>query len=190
MLVKFYEDMEKFKELDLPQATCLKEILSLTKLAFGQEFTDKLLTEKHAYVLMDTKNPESAVSLSPEILLTSFEGFDLLLVFPEIEGEVTATVVIAALAAISITVGPTTALIIAVVVNLAISLAISAIASALSPTPEFSTDPQVAQSKKNKSNLFNGAPLVVNQGGSVPLIYGNPFCGAVLISSGVFTEET
>jgi predicted phage tail protein len=80
----------------------------------------------------------------------------------------------------------TTLMIMNTIALLAISTGLNMLMSALSPTPEFSQDPAAAQ---NKSNLFNGAPIVRNQGGSVPLIFGNPYCGAVLISSGAFTEE-
>jgi|688.fasta_scaffold26158_7 predicted phage tail protein len=183
-------------------ASNIKEVVSLLRLQKGDSFADELLNNNYKFVLADSTREDSFVALVPEVVFSSFEGFDTLLIVPEVDGELPAAAVgwaAGALMTASASAGAaggvmasvaafmaTYATAITMVLNLALSIGLNMLMSALSPTPEFSSDPAAAQ---NKSNLFNGAPIVRNQGGSVPLIFGNPYCGAVLISSGAFTEE-
>jgi len=168
-------------------ANSLKEVLSLLQLQKGAEYVSNLVAEEYKYILVNGEDYENMVSLSPEIATSSFDGFDTLLIVPEIEGEepfmIAAVIILGTNASTAAVIA--TAAVLAIATSIAVSMAVSAIMSALSPTPEFSRDP----AKQQESNLFNSAPLVRNQGGSVPLIFGNPYCGAVLISSGLFSEE-
>jgi predicted phage tail protein len=154
----------------------------------GDSFADELLNNNYKFVLADSTREDSFVALVPEVVFSSFEGFDTLLIVPEIEGNEPISITVAAAAAMGLTgtAAMVAAYVMTAVIYMAVSIGLNMLMSALSPTPEFSQDPAAAQ---NKSNLFNGAPIVRNQGGSVPLIFGNPYCGAVLISSGAFTEE-
>jgi predicted phage tail protein len=172
-------------------ASNIKEVVSLLRLQKGDSFADELLNNNYKFVLADSTREDSFVALVPEVVFSSFEGFDTLLIVPEIEGK--TGIELAGMAAVAGALASATGMSLATalfIVNtitmMAISIGLNMLMSALSPTPEFSQDPAAAQ---NKSNLFNGAPIVRNQGGSVPLILGNPHCGAVLISSGAFTEE-
>jgi predicted phage tail protein len=172
-------------------ASNIKEVISLLRLQKGDSFADELLNNNYKFVLADSTREDSFVALVPEVVFSSFEGFDTLLIVPAVEGNepisATSAIAIAASAATSGAISAATAaLIMNTVIMMAVSIGLNMLMSALSPTPEFSSDPAAQQ---NKSNLFNGAPIVRNQGGSVPLILGNPHCGAVLISSGAFTEE-
>jgi predicted phage tail protein len=45
----------------------------------------------------------------------------------------------------------------------------------------------MAQTKQ--SSLFNGAPIIREQGGIVPLCYGEGFAGGVLISSSITSTQ-
>jgi predicted phage tail protein len=179
-------------------ASNIKEVVSLLRLQKGDSFADELLNNNYKFVLADSTREDSFVALVPEVVFSSFEGFDSLFIVPEIEGEfplaLTGLWASVATAATSAGLSAGTAVFLAeaavllanAVLAIGLSMGLQMLMSALSPTPEFSSDPAAAQ---NKSNLFNGAPIVRNQGGSVPLIFGNPYCGAVLISSGAFTEE-
>lgn len=193
MLVKFYGELERYSELEIAKTT-LREIISIMKLHWGEEFTSTLVNNPFIYVVTKgaEENPEISTLLTPEICTSDLSDYDTLHIFPEISGDIPVPFILAAaLASLSgglLSVGAAS-LVLATIGNMLIAMALNMLMSALSPTPEFANDPQVTQNKKNKSNLFNGAPLIRDQGGSVPLIYGNPFCGAVLISSGVFTEE-
>jgi predicted phage tail protein len=171
-------------------ANSLKEVLSLLKLQKSEDYVSKLVTENYKYVLVNGEDYENMIALTPEIATSSFDGFDTLLILPEVEIEGEEPFMIAAVMILGTSASTgaviATAAVLAIVTSIAISMAVSAIMSALSPTPEFGKDPS---SQQQESNLFNSAPVVRNQGGSVPLIFGNPYCGAVLISSGLFSEE-
>jgi predicted phage tail protein len=172
-------------------ASNIKEVVSLLRLQKGDSFADELLNNNYKFVLADSTREDSFVALVPEVVFSSFEGFDSLFIVPEVEGNepisATSAIAIAASAATSGAISAATAaFIMNTVIMMAVSMGLNMLMSALSPTPEFSQDPAASQ---NKSNLFNGAPIVRNQGGSVPLKFGNSYCGAVLISSGAFTEE-
>lgn len=171
-------------------ASNIKEVVSLLRLQKGDEFVNELLDNKYKFVLANSKEEDNFVALVPEVVFSTFEGFDTLFIVPEVEGEEPITVAwTAAAMSIASTTGmtvATTLMIMNTIALMAASIGLNMLMSALSPTPEFSQDPAAQQ---NKSNLFNGAPIVRNQGGSVPLIFGNPYAGAVLISSGSFTEE-
>jgi predicted phage tail protein len=170
-------------------ASNIKEVVSLLRLQKGDSFADELLNNNYKFVLADSTREDSFVALVPEVVFSSFEGFDTLLIVPEVDGETGIEIGMAAAMAMASATGlslGTAMLIINTIALMAFSIGLNMLMSALSPTPEFSQDPAAQQ---NKSNLFNGAPIVRNQGGSVPLIFGNPYCGAVLISSGAFTEE-
>jgi predicted phage tail protein len=174
-------------------ASNIKEAVSLIRLQKGDSFADELLNNNYKFVLADSTREDSFVALVPEVVFSSFDGFDTLFIVPEIKGEDPVSLGLAigwALTDIGLATAGAfvlgNAFAVGLVAAMAISIGLNMLMSALSPTPEFSQDPAASQ---NKSNLFNGAPIVRNQGGSVPLIFGNPYCGAVLISSGAFTEE-
>jgi predicted phage tail protein len=186
MKVNFLGDNEPL-ELN---ANCIKEVLSLLKLLKGNDYINNLLNNEHYFILMDSNNPESAVALNPEVIFSEFDSFDTLFIVPNLEGDIGAVVAGAILGAAAAGTAAFVAItiIVDVIVAIAISMALNLIMQALSPTPEFSKDPSQAQ--QNVSNLFNGAPVIREQGGSVPLVFGNPYCGGVLISSGIFSEES
>jgi hypothetical protein len=181
MLIKCYGVLDK-PEVDLEvKSNNMKEILSLLKLHFGQEFTDTIINNPFFFVLGNSQDEKDLLVLSSEVLFSDFSGYDILHIYPEASGEIVAAAVMAVLA-----VSEAVATVIAVVVNIALSIGLNMLMSMLSPTAEFSKDPAYSQ---NVSNLFNGAPIIREQGGSVPLIFGNPYCGGILISSGLTTEE-
>lgn len=167
----------------------IKGILAGLKFQFGEELTNSLLHDNYKYVLMRGDDPESAIALAPEVLLSSFADYDRLIIVRDLHGETGIEIGAAVAAAIGAT--GVTATVVAAVVNIvvavAVSMAVSTIMQAISPTPEFASDPSEAQ--KKTSALFNGAPVIREQGGIVPWILGAPYCGGVLISSGVSSED-
>jgi predicted phage tail protein len=171
----------------------LKDVLSLLKLQKGEEFTNFILENKFKFVLADSKSEDNFIALLPEVIFSSFEGYDVLFVVPEVSGNDPVSLGMLAMAAFTAVSGVAiagapiwVAGLIGSVMLAGVSIGLNMLMSALSPTPEFSSDPAATQ---NTSNLFNGAPIIRNQGGSVPLLFGFPYCGAVLISSGISSEE-
>ena len=176
------------------EASNLKDVLSLIKLQKGAEYLKTLMDEDYKFILSNSSNFEQSIALSPEVIFSDFEGYDTLFLLKDISGNDPVSVGSLLLAAftsatgISITAGLST-FVVGLIGSIAIAgvmMGLNMLMSALSPTPEFSKDPAAQQ---NTSNLFNGAPIIRNQGGSVPMIFGNPYAGAVLISSGAFSEE-
>jgi predicted phage tail protein len=168
----------------------IKDVLCGLKMHHGKELTDSLLTENYKYILMNQGEPDGAIVLDAAVIGSSLAEFDTLIITRDIEGEIPAAAVAAAMTAVGVTGVTATSvsvLVVTALINVGLSLALNAVMSLLSPTPEFSSDPAFAQQKQ--SALFNGAPMIREQGGIVPLILGNPFCGGVLISSGITTEE-
>ena len=175
------------------EASNLKDVLSLIKLQKGAEYLKMLMDEDYKFILSNSSDFEQSIALSPEVVFSDFEGFDTLFLLKNISGNNPVSVGSLLLAAFTAATGIEVAGIPTFVVGLIGSIAIAGVMmglnmlmSALSPPPEFSKDPAAQQ---NTSNLFNGAPIIRNQGGSVPMIFGNPYAGAVLISSGAFSEE-
>lgn len=167
----------------------IKDVLCGLKFHHGRELTDSLLNDNYKYILMNQDDPDSAVCLSPEVIGSSLEGLDTLIIARDVSGEIPAAAVAAMMVAAGATVTATSVsvLVVTALLNIGLSVALNAVMSLLSPTPEFSSDPAFAQRKQ--SALFNGAPVIREQGGIVPWILGAPFCGGVLISSGISSEE-
>ena len=186
MLISIYRAAEDILSLEF-ECKNIKDVLSGIKLIHGQAVTDDLLHNSYKYIL---RNGDDVVALDQAVISSAFGHYNELIIIRDIGGETGVEEVAALLVAAGATAGALTtaaAYIIVIAIDIAISLALNAIMSLLSPTPEFNKDP--SQSQNKQSALFNGAPLVREQGGSVPLILGAPFCGGVLISSGVFTED-
>lgn len=184
MLVKVAISLRNTEEFSI-EASDLRSILNYLKYLKGPEYTKAIMDGNFKYVLMDSKNQIEPIGLLPEVLLSDFGDYDTLCIIHEVCGEGTAILLAIGAAAY---LGGAAFSIVAAVINIVISIAVSFIMSLLSPTPEFSSDPSLAVNNK-QSSLFKGAPLIREQGGSVPIIFGNPFCGGVLISSGVSTED-
>jgi len=188
MKVKVATSLRCVDEFEM-EADNIKTILNYLKMVKGEEYTRKLMENNFKYILIDSHEKLQPVGLVPEVLFGEFAGYDTLYIIHEVCGEGTAIVI--ALGVAGSVAGAVTAVgaVVAAIINIVISIAISFIISLLSPTPEFSSDPSQSVDRK-QSSLFNGAPLIREQGGIVPIVLGNPFAGGVLISSGVSTEDT
>ncbi|WP_036249065.1 hypothetical protein [Methylobacter sp. BBA5.1] len=183
MKIKFAGDLEQFQETEL-HVSNLRQLLAGLKHFYGQALGDKLLSDKYCYVLIDREKPENSIAISPELATMNFDQYEELWIVPEVSGNGPA--IVAAVAGVTFA-SSTAGVIIGAAISIAMSFALNMVINLLSPTPEFDKDPAMAQ--KLDSSLFNGAPNIREQGGSVPLAFGKPHCGGVLISSGLSTEE-
>lgn len=186
MLIRVYKDSNKFDEFKF-QVTDIREVLSGIKMVKGQDYTNKLINENYKYILIPKDTSIDPISLNQDTVLTSFNDFDTIVILPDVSGADPVSIV-AIWAAVGVTTTTTSTLVFVtqMVIMTAASMAINGIMSLLSPTTSFSSDPSQAQ---KQSNLFNGAPMITEQGGSVPLWYGESYAGGVLVSSGVSTTE-
>ena len=207
MLIKVYKDLENFEEFNLVVDN-MKDVLSGLKMIKGEEFTNNIISNTYSYVVISNNPNIGSIYLNENTFLFTLSDYDLLIIAPEIEGQapIMPFIMAAMAAAESAAVAAGAAIEAGVVaagseiglsagasmfiaktlVLIGASIALNGIMQALSPTTSFSTDPSLAQ---KKSNLFNGAPMITEQGGSVPLWYGKSYAGGVLISSGVSTAE-
>lgn len=199
MIIKVYEDLENFDEFDF-NVDNMRDILSGIKMNKGEEYSDNILYQNCQYILT-SNNPEvTPISLNEETFLSEICGYDNLYIIPETSGEIPVPIIAAiwaasVSAATSAGIGATAAVLIGegvvlaaqIIVAVGVSMALTGIMQLISPTTSFSSDP--AQAQQMQSSLFNGAPLIREQGGSVPLWYGSSYIGGVLISSSVSTAE-
>lgn len=203
MLVKVYISANECKELETSKSY-IKEILNELKQKFGEEVTNEVLYNKYFYFLVSGKE---VIAIQEELLGSELSGYDELVIVKDVEGAepISATAVIAAAASMASAVGAsaagitavlsttlvgsvTVASVVATVANVAISMAISMGLNAIfAPDSSFKSDPAKSQGKQSK--IFNNAPAIREQGGSVPVVYGNPYCGGVLISSSISSED-
>jgi predicted phage tail protein len=192
MKVKVFENVNEFFELDL-QISSVREAISGIRLHKGKEFAERVAGGKYKYILIPENESEKPIALLPDVIFSEVNGFKELIIFKDVEGEVKAAMIAPIIAGAGATMATVTvgqAILIytvTAIVNMAISMALNMVMSLISPTKEFSSDPSSAQ--RNNSNLFNGAPLIREQGGSVPLAFGYGFAGGVLISSSLTTTE-
>ena len=201
MLVKLFEDVNNPREFEI-ESNSIREVLNYIKNTIGDDVTDSILYEKHLFLgrigndyhPLTKDNLIDGIALYPELIIVkTHEGNE-----PISAAIITAASYAAAAAtsaslalcasvatasAIGTAVAAVAQTIITVGLTMGASMAVSAI---MSPDSTFGGDP--SQSQKG-SKLFNQSLITREQGGSVPLCYGNPFCGGVLISSGITSKE-
>lgn len=202
MLVKVYISANECKELETSKSY-IKEILNELKQKFGEEVTNELLYNKYFYFLL---LKGEVIAIKEELLDSELVGYDELIIVKDVEGALPVIAVIAAYAggvaataasmasvalgfgAIGGSMMATIATVVAGVVQVGISIGISVGLNAIfAPDSSFKSDPAKSQGKQSK--IFNNAPVVREQGGSVPVVYGNPYCGGVLISSSISSQD-
>lgn len=201
MLVRIYKTLNDCIEFKT-ELTDTREIFNAIKYTHGFDIYDNILYNKHNFIGILNERVDN---LDANTLFSDLALYEELCILPVVEGEeaISASMILAAAAAAGeggvvvgvgafaasgtmvMSVGVATA--IAAVANLAIGIGISMCVSALmSPTNTFGSDPSKSQ---KTSTMFNSAVTITEQGGSVPLTYGNPFCGGVLISSGLTSTD-
>ena len=203
MLVKVYTSVNDFIEFET-ELRDTREIFNSIKYTYGEDVTDKILYSKHLFLGI---SGERVDTLTPTTLFSDINLYEQLCIVPIVEGEfpiaLIAGWIMSAAAAVggggvvagvgafaasgTMIISTTAATILAGVVSVGLSIGISmAVSAIMTPDSSFGSDPAKAQ---KQSKMFNTALTITEQGGSVPLTYGNPFCGGVLISSGITSNN-
>jgi predicted phage tail protein len=185
MLVKFYGALD-YHPVDLVVDN-IAQMLSGLQHVYGEELSAILLDNKHHYIL---QKGDEFIGIHPQMVLSNFSDYESIIIVPDVGGDTGIEVGIAIAGGIGITgVGASVAFAIAlsILTSIALSVALGVLMQLLSPTLAFDSDP--AQAQKLDSSLFNGAPTIREQGGSVPMCFGNCHAGGVLISAGISSEE-
>lgn len=74
-------------------------------------------------------------------------------------------------------------------VQIGVGLMLSGVATMLTPVPKNDANEQTEEPEDRSSLLYNGGINAVEQGGAIPLVYGEVIAGSVLISSDVEVME-
>jgi len=165
MNIKFLGHLkEKFEDFTF-NCSDIKGVFSAIGMLYSETAVNELINMPLGYVLGKSTSPEEFISLISSVIFTDFGQFDEIYIIPEISGDFGIDL---ALVAIIVAV-------VSVVASLVIALTMG------SPNREITNQITL------QSNLFGTAPLIRDQGGVLPIIYGSPFCGGVLISSGLYT---
>lgn len=196
MLVRLHTSVNDFEEFTI-DSTDIREILNYIKHVHGVDTSNNVLYNKHMFLGV---SEERSDYLTDENILTDLPMYDRLYIVPVVEGEdpISATIALMASYAggfVATGVGMLSSALglgalssgLATVVEVGISMGISMGISAIF-APDNNAGPDPAASQKT-SKMFNSAEIIREQGGSVPLTYGNPFCGGVLISSGITSAD-
>lgn len=203
MLVKIYTSVNDFIEFET-ELKDTREIFNSIKYTYGEDVTDKILYSEHLFLGIIGERVDT---LTPTTLFSDINLYEQLCIVPIVEGEfpiaLIAGWIMSAAAAVggggvvagvgafaasgTMIISTTAATILAGVVSVGLSIGISmAVSAIMTPDSSFGSDPAKAQ---KQSKMFNTALTITEQGGSVPLTYGNPFCGGVLISSGITSNN-
>ena len=192
MLIKVYSDVNEFEEFSL-EVTNIKEVFSGLKMLKDEDFTNNIINNQYLYLLQESSESKPLL-LTEEAFTSELNGIEILHIVPAIEGKDPFSIGLAigwALTDIGLASAGAfvlgNAAIIGSIAMVGLSMALNGIMQLLSPTTSFANDPAASQQKQ--SSLFNGAPVIREQGGSVPLWYGESYAGGVLISSSLSTAE-
>lgn len=135
--------------------------------------------------LVSEKDQENPRPLAPEFIGQRFDDqAEEVHVIPALEGAGIAIIATAGLSGWAL-VG---AYAVNIMASMLISMALGALIQAIAPSPSTSagSSNQVAE---NSSFLFNGAINVTQQGGPVPLVYGDFLVGSVVVSTEVNVDQ-
>lgn len=168
------------------------------------ELWKKLESEPFVYALLDTTEERQGTILRPEIILSPFTGYDVLIISHKVEGEALFTSLAAALAAAitSFSAGLTAAGITASVISplaagilgtigaglimMGVTFGVGQLLQMLAPNQKMGADPSI----QTKNYIFNGIPNVREQGGCVPLVFGDCLFGGVIIGMNITNIDT
>jgi len=177
--------VERFN-VEIANLIQLYDYLKVNKPSIYEEVSKKEL----CYTVYE-EDKEKAYPILGSMLDFDISGYDVLVICPKISGEALfssiAIATTAAIAGTAATVAGTTvaaarlgAVIagyaVATVVTVGIIIALGMLVRALSPQNKLDS-----QDPSEVSKLFNGVPNITEQGGSVPVVFGNCLFGGVRI---------
>ena len=147
------------------------------------EYVQEIKQNNYAFILKDSANRREPIAVYPSMFTTKpISEYDQLIIIKEISGDfplIIVAVVVMAEIALDMAVAD-------IIIGLVVSIAVYAISKML--TPHTQVDPTNID-YLSRSNLFTGAQLVSAQGVPVPLVYGQAYCGGILIDSSNHTVQ-
>lgn len=201
MQVIYYSDngVERF-DVQVLNLVQLYDYLRVNKPALFKEVSEKEL----CYTVYEEEK-EKAYPILPTMLEYDISSYDILVICPKISGDAMFTAIAtgtmaaiagttsaavasaAAAGTLVATVGLGTAIAgyaVAAIVTVGLVIGLGMLVQALTPQNKLDND----QDPSNLSKLYNGVPNITEQGGSVPVVFGNCLFGGVRI--GLRLEQT
>jgi len=174
-------------DIEISNLYQLKDFLVTNKKYLWDEIKDKQL----CYAIFDDTNTLKEQLLFPSMLGTDITHYSTLIITEKVDGEfiITAIAFIATYA-VAASIALTGIALFSVasamwVIGLALVIGLGMLMQMLVPTPNMgNNDPS-----KKKDLMFNGIPNISEQGGSVPLIFGECLFGGVLIGNTLTTVD-
>ena len=178
MKIIFYTpEYEESFEANIPNLVQLYDYLRVNKPKIFKEVSTKEL----CYSLYDA-NKEKAFSILPTMLDFDLTEYKVLVVCQKLEGAAIFSGIVSAMLAAGASM--TAAVSVATVVTVGLVIGLGMLVRALSPQNKLDNN----QDPSLLSKLFNGVPNITEQGGSVPVVFGNCLFGGVRI--GLRLEQT
>jgi predicted phage tail protein len=166
--------LETSFECEVDNLLQLIDYLKNNKEIYWNEIKDKKLS----YTL--AMESGEAQALYPNMLSSTISNYDILVISEKLVGHYGLTAIVTGLL-IGIGVGETIAGVAAVVIvavgYAVLSWAVGQVIQALSPTNSIAGD----SSQSQKRYIFNGIPNIKEQGGSIPLFFGEGLFGGLVI---------
>jgi len=143
----------------------------------------KEVSEKELCYTVYMQDKEKAYPILPTMLEFDISNYDVLVICPKITGDAYFTSVAAAIAAGAAAAGASAATAVAVgyvvatIIYVGVIIGLGMLVRALTPQNKLDNN----QDPSNLSKLYNGVPNITEQGGSVPVVFGNCLFGGVRI---------
>jgi predicted phage tail protein len=178
------------------QVVNLVQLYDYLRVNMPEVFKD--VTEKELCYTVYIGDKEKAYPILPSMLAFDISSYDVLVICPKITGDALfSTIAVGTMAAIAgtttaavsaaaaagtlvATVGLGTAIAgyaVAAVVTVGLIIGLGMLVRALTPQNKLDNN----QDPSNLSKLYNGVPNITEQGGSVPVVFGNCLFGGVRI---------
>lgn len=187
MLVNiFTSKFTKTYDIEISNLLQLKDYLCVN----DKEVWEVLKDMQMAYVVGDSTGNLKEQILYKNMVKTTIDSYDTLVICEKIDGEFVATLTaFLAVSLVSLGMGGFAAVMTATILTGLIVMGavygLGQLLMMLVPTPNMgNNDPS-----KKKDLMFNGVPNVTEQGGSIPLIFGECLFGGVVIGNTVTTID-
>lgn len=187
MLVNiFTSKFTKTYDIEISNLLQLKDYLCVN----DKEVWEVLKDMQMAYVVGDSTGNLKEQILYKNMVKTTIDSYDTLVICEKIDGEFVATLTaFLAVSLVSLGMGGFAAVMTATILTGLIVMGavygLGQLLMMLVPTPNMgNNDPS-----KKKDLMFNGVPNVTEQGGSIPLIFGECLFGGVVVGNTVTTID-
>jgi len=143
----------------------------------------KEVAEKELCYTVYTEDKEKAYPILPTMLEFDLSNYHVLVICPKITGDALFTSIAASVTAAVAAAGASAAAaaavgyVVATVVVVGLVIGLGMLVRALTPQNKLDNN----QDPSNLSKLYNGVPNITEQGGSVPVVFGNCLFGGVRI---------